>query len=193
MSFDARSEFFLDSTLVKFSGDSFGLPENFTVVGVWLKFRQRLPTLGNCSFAVEFRDRLTRKFGLKNVKQNFEIPTFGCLITGPVQADENLLMSAVVGQCNSDLLPCSVGPFTSAEGLDELLRLGGSGESRGAELDAVAAGEWCFRKQFHFTFVEVRRREELGDDFPDFRAFHDAFGVDPYDGWIVEAGVACFV
>ena len=40
MSFDARSEFFLDSTLVKFSGDSFRLPENFTVVAVWLKFRQ---------------------------------------------------------------------------------------------------------------------------------------------------------
>ena len=91
MLFDTFYEFFFNSTLLKFCRNSFGLPENFTVVRVRLEFSQRLPALGNSSFAIKLRDWLTREFGLDNVKQNFKIPTLGCLSTGPVQADENLL------------------------------------------------------------------------------------------------------
>ena len=96
MLFDIFCEFLLDSTLVKFCKDSFGLPENFTVVGMRLEFSQRLPALGNSSFAIKLRDWLTWEFGLVDVKLNFKVSSLCCLRSGPVQADENLLARDVI-------------------------------------------------------------------------------------------------
>ena len=73
------SELFLNSTLPKFGVGSFGLPDNFTIVGVLPEFGKRLPALSDSGLAVELRDRLVWEFGLNNVELNFKIPRFGCL------------------------------------------------------------------------------------------------------------------
>ena len=73
---DTFCEFFLNSTLLKFSGGSFGLPEYFTIVGMRLEFCQRFPAFGNIGFAVELRDRLAWELGLNDVKQNFKVSRF---------------------------------------------------------------------------------------------------------------------
>ena len=52
------SELFLNSTLLKFGVGSFGLPDNFTIVGVLPEFGKRFPALSNSSLALELGDRL---------------------------------------------------------------------------------------------------------------------------------------
>jgi hypothetical protein len=105
---------FLNSTLLKFGGSSFGLPDNFTVVGMLLEFGKRFPAFNDSGLAVELRDRLVWEFSLNNVEQNFKIPRFGCLTSRPVQPDEDLLLGLVVRQGDEDFLPLRVGPFARA-------------------------------------------------------------------------------
>ena len=100
--------------MLKFGVGSFGLLDNFTVVGVLPEFGKRLPALSNSRLAIELRDRLVWEFSLNNVEQIFKIPRFGCLSSRSVQPDENLLVSLVVRQGDEDFLPLRVGPFAGA-------------------------------------------------------------------------------
>ena len=72
-------ELFLNNTLLKLGGGSFGLPEDFTVVGMRREFSQRFLAFSNSGFAVELCDWLAWEFGLNGVKQNFKVSRLGCL------------------------------------------------------------------------------------------------------------------
>ena len=89
-------------------------------------------------------------------------------------------------------MPRRVGALTRAEGLDELFGLGSRREPMRGELDTVATCKRGLRQQFDFALIEISSREELGDNFPDFRAFHDVLGVNPHDGGVVEVRVCGF-